>query len=174
MMQSVMYLTLIILVLLLPIPLYALFKSWYNKEKNRHGNMAVQRSFKEIIKHYRLTISEVNKFVNRLIAIDRTTGRVVIVVYKGGTIRRKCIGLEEIRACEIINVSNPDSGYIGRVTMEISLYNNPGSINFDFFDENIEDVRDLNRRIKQAGYWQKKIQYYLCMPLNRNSLKHSI
>jgi hypothetical protein len=136
--------------------------------------VAVQRSFKEVIKRYGLTISEVNKFINRLIAIDRTTGRLVTVVYKKGTVSEKCIGFEEIRGCEIITVSDPNEGYIQRVTMQLSLCNNQENINFDFFDENIEDVHDLGRRTKQAGYWQKKIQYYLYIPLNRNNLKPSI
>jgi len=168
-----MYIIMIILVLLLPIPLYALFQSLYMKERNRHGSLAVQRSFKEVIERHRLTISEVNKFVNRLIAIDRETGRIVIVVYKGGITWQRCIGLEEIRGCDIINITNPENGYIEKVSMELLVCNNPEKICFDFFDDEVEDMRDLGRRMKQARYWQKKIQYYLYIPASLNTLNRS-
>jgi hypothetical protein len=156
-----MYIILIILVLLIPIPLYVVFKSFYSKEKNRHGHAAVQRSFKEVIRRHRLTISEVNKFVNRLIAIDRNTGRLVIVVHRDGVTCQKCIGFEEITGCEITSATDPVSGYIQSVTMELSLHHHQKNVHFAFFDDKVEDVRDLGRRTKQAGYWQKKIQYYL-------------
>jgi hypothetical protein len=152
---------LIIVVLLIPIPLYAIFHLLYVKEKNRHGNAAVQRSFKELIKRNRLTISEVNKFVNRLIAIDRNSGTVIVVVHNDGNTWQKCIGLEEIRNCEIISTRHPQNGFIQKVTMELSLCNSQENMSFAFFDDKIEDVRDLGRRMKQARYWQKKIQYYL-------------
>ena len=169
-----MYIILIILVLLVPIPLYVFIQSLYGKEKNKHGNTAVQRCFKEVIKRQNLTISEVNKFVNRLIAIDRLTGRLVIVVHRDGVTWQKCIGFEEIRGCEIISVTDPETNYIQKVTMELSLCNSQQNISFAFFDDKIEDVRDLSRRTKQAGYWQKKIQYYLYTQAGHENLKPSI
>lgn len=169
---------LLIALLLLPIPLYALFRMSYIHEKNRHGKLAVQRDFKKLIDHRKLTISEVTKFLDRIIAFDQTTGRLIFVSSAKNDVWKKCIGFEEIRDCEIVTTTDPLNGYIQKVSIDLTLNSNEEKVSFPFFDHATEDVRDLTRRSKQARYWHNKIHYYLfdhagkfqwkCSASNRN------
>ena len=174
-----MYILFVLLaLLLLPIPLYTIFRTTCINEKNRHGNLAVQRAFKKLIYDRKLTISEVTKFLDRLIAIDQTTGRLVFVAYTNDGIWKKCIGLEEIKDCETVIKTDALNGYIQKVTIDLTLISNQEKVSFPFFDHATEDVRDLTRRSKQARYWHNKIHYYLfdhagrfqwkCSASNRN------
>ena len=157
-----MYIFFVILVsVLLPISLYTIFRLSYINEKYRHGNLAVQRAFKKLIDQRKLTISEVTKFLNRLIAIDQTTGRLIFIAYVNNETWKKCVGFEEIRDCEIVTTTDPQTGYIQKVTLDLTLISNKEKVSFPFFDHATEDVRDLTRRSKQALYWHNKIHHYL-------------
>lgn len=156
-----MYVVLVILVLLAPIPIYIAFKSLFENKRNLKAKRAVKDAYKRVIKRYALSISQVNKFGNRLIAIDRKIGKLVLVVYKQGITWEKCFNLDEIIFCQIVKTTNKLSGCIENVSMELTFRNNHGIINFPFFDETLDDMRDLPYRLKKAQYWKRKIQFHL-------------
>lgn len=151
-----MYVVLVVLMLLIPIPIYFAFRSLFENKHNRKGIQAVKDAYKRVIKRYTLSISEVNKFGNRLIAIDRTMGKLVLVVYKNGITWEKCISLDEVMFCQIIKTTNKVSGCIQKVIMELTLSNNHGIINFLFFHETLDDMGDLPHRLKRSQYWKKR------------------
>lgn len=152
-----MHIVWLMLVLLIPIPLYIAFQSFFIKERNKEGIGAVEGAYKRVIKRYGLRISEVSKFINRLIAIDRKIGKLVLIVYKDGITWEKCVGLQEIGGCQIARSTDHASGFVHQVNMELVLHYTREIISFPFFDEKIDDVRDLDRRTRQAHYWQKKV-----------------
>lgn len=152
--------TLLALLLLL-IPLNTILRSSFASEKNRHGNLTVQRAFKKLIEHKKLTVSEVTKFLDRLIAFDQMTGRLIFVVYANNVVWQKCVGFEEVRDCQIVTTTDPQNGHIQKVAIELLLCGNGQKISFSFFDQATEDARDLSRRTKQARYWHSKIHHYL-------------
>ena len=156
-----MYLILVALLLLMPIPLYITFKSLFKDRHNQKGFLAIKDAYKRVKKRYRLSISEAHRFGNRLIAIDRNLGKLVLIVYKNGITWEKCFNLEEIIFCRIVKDSNKVSGSIQKVSLELTLANNQGVINFSFFDEQTDDLRDLSNNLKRSKYWKKKIQYHL-------------
>jgi hypothetical protein len=156
-----MYIILVALLLMMPIPLYFGFKSLFKVRDNQKAFLAIKDAYKRVKKRYRLSISEAHRFGNRLIAIDRNSGRLVLIVYKNGITWEKCLNLDEIIFCRIVKDSNNRSGSIQMVRLELTLANNQGSINFSFFDEQTDDFRDLPNNLKRAKYWKKKIQYHL-------------
>jgi hypothetical protein len=70
----------------------------------------------------------------------------------------------------VITATDPQHGYIQSVTMQLLLSGSREIISFPFFDSRMEDIRDLTRRMKQARYWQKKIQYYLYVPASHENV----
>ncbi|MBL7696952.1 MAG: hypothetical protein JNK79_02300 [Chitinophagaceae bacterium] len=163
---------LIVLVLLVPIPLYMAYYFLFVKKSNDKGVLEVETAFKRVIKRNKLTISEMNKFADRLIAIDRKTGRLILIVYRNGITWEKCINVEEIMRCKINNIVDHSTGYIKEVNMELRLQNVEDHIRFTFFDDAVDNLSDLGRRIKQSKYWQKKIEYYVGVPVTNYRLDH--
>lgn len=156
-----MYIILLALLLMMPIPLYFGFKSLFKDRHDQKDFLAIKDAYKRVKKRYRLSIAEVHRFGNRLIAIDRNSGKLVLIVYKNGITWEKCLNLEEIIFCRIVKDSNKVSGSIQKVSLELTLAKNQGVINFSFFDERTDDMRDLPNNLKRSKYWKKKIQYHL-------------
>lgn len=63
--------------------------------------------------------------------------------------------------CQIVKNTNKVSGCIQKVSMELTFHNNNGIINFLFFDEKLDDMRELLHRLKKSKFWKRKIQYQL-------------
>ena len=164
-----MSLVLIILLLLIPIPIYIAFRLLFENNNNRKGIQAIKNAYKRVIKRHTLSISEVNRFGNRLIAIDRTMGKLVLVVYKNSITWEKCISLDEILFCQVVKTTNKVNGHIREVSMELTLHNKNDRVNFLFFDEQVDDMRDLSHRLKKSQYWKRKIQYQLSLQLKYDS-----
>lgn len=154
-----MYALLIILMLLAPIPIYIAFRSLFEDKRNRKGLQAVKNAYKRVVTRHSLSISEVSRFGNRLIAFDLRLRKLVLIIYKNGITWEKCINLEDIMFCQMVKTTNRVSGSIEKV--ELIFHNNNGIINFSFFDKEIDDVRDLAYRVKKTQYWKRKIQYQL-------------
>jgi hypothetical protein len=151
---------LLALLLLIPIPIYVAFKSLSKDRRNKKKILAIKDAYKRVTNRHLLSISEVNKFGNRLIAIDRNSGKLVLIVYKNGITWEKCLNLDEMVFCQIAKGTSEETGCIQRVNLELT-FRRDGFVNFLFFDEEVDDFRDLPARIKKAQYWKKKIQYQL-------------
>jgi hypothetical protein len=85
----------------MPIPLYIAFQSLFAKKRHYKVIAAVEDAYKNIVRTNNLTILEVNRFINRLIAIDRNSGKLVLIAYKKGIAFVNCVNLEEIRRCQV-------------------------------------------------------------------------
>lgn len=164
---------LIIIMLVMPFPLYIAFQSLFIKQRHRKGIRAVDESFQRMIKSYSLTDLEVNRFINRLIAIDRHKGKLVLIVYKNGITWETCVDLKEISYCHSYNLIDPISNYIQKVNLELVLTNNPSIVSFPFFEESLDDVRDLKQRTRKCEYWQQKILHYANIPPAGQKLDHT-
>lgn len=168
-----MYVILIILVLLLPIPLYVAFQSLFIRQRHRKSMLAIEDAYKRVVERNNLRILELSRFINRLIAIDRSNRKLVLLVYKDGVTWEKCIALEEIISCQITKAVDNES-YIQSVSIQLILHNNNETISFSFFDNRFDDERDLSQRTKRADYWQKKILYFINVPLTGYRLNHLV
>ncbi|WP_217603405.1 hypothetical protein [Chitinophaga sp. GbtcB8] len=155
-----MYIFLIILVLLMPIPIYLGFRSLFADRHHQKVYQHVKDAFQSLIKRQGLSIAEVNMLGNRLIAMDRNMNKLIFVVYKNGITRENCLNPNEIISCKIEKKSSDVSGYIRKVNLELTFRRN-GVITFSFFDEEVDDLCDLPSRIKKAQYWKRQIQYQI-------------
>ena len=152
-----MYVVLVLLVLLMSIPLYIAFKWLFDDKFQPKSLLAIGQGFKRLIKRYKLSISGAAVFRHRLLAMDRKVNKLVLIVYKNGITWEKCVDLREIISCQIEKQFNKVSGRIQKVNLEL-IYPNDGIINFSFFDEEMDDSRDVTSRIKKGQYWRRKIQ----------------
>ena len=98
-------------------------------------------------------------FNNRLIAIDQKMNKLVLVVYNNGMTEEKCLSLDNLIFCQIINATNRKKGCVESVTLELTFRNDPGMERFYFFGETNDDLRDLPSRIKKSKNWIRKIKY---------------
>lgn len=161
-----MMIVLIILALIVILLLYLAFQSYYGKQKHNREMLAVEEAYKRMMKRHNLKILEVSRLPNRLIAIDRVNGKLVLIVYKDGITWECCLNLEEIRHCELVKSTDHESGYIQSVNMELIMRDKGEVIRFPFFQQDIDDVRELRQRTNKSHYWQRKIRYYLDVPQN--------
>lgn len=164
---------LIIIMLLMPFPLYIAFQALFINQRYQKGIRAVEEAYQRMIKSHHLTNLEVNRFINRLIAIDREKGKLILIVYKKGITWETCVLLQEISYCHTINSYDHISNYIQKVNLELVIRNNPSIVSFPFFEEELDDVRDLKHRTRKCEYWQQKILYYANIPPSGQKLDHT-
>jgi hypothetical protein len=149
--------------IIISIPVYLAFRSILNDKTRHKGSQAVKDAFKRSIKRHRLSISDVDRFGSRLIALDEDRAKLVLIVYKNGVTWEKCIDLDEIVFCQLVKTTSKVHSGIKEVNMELTLRNDPVSMSFAFFDEELDDTRDLFYRFKKSKYWKRKIQFQLGM-----------
>lgn len=150
----------IILAVLMPVPLYIAYRSLFRRRLGRNESVALDEAFKRVIKRNNLKPAEVVRFPNRLIAIDRDSGQLVLIVHRKGVTWEKCVSLEEISGCQVVKLVDEGNGYTRRVSLELSFGYGEKNLRFPFFDDSIDPVQDLGRRMKQSKYWQKKISFH--------------
>jgi hypothetical protein len=108
-----------------------------------------------------LSISKMNMFGPRLIGIDEGLNMLVSIIYKDGITWEKCIDLRRIVLCKIVIRHDSINGLIRKVDLELTLAQNNETFCFPFFDEKIDETRDLAGRVKKAQAWRKRIQMQL-------------
>ena len=131
-------------------------RSGFVDQQSQKGYLNIKHAVRGLVKRHKLSISRVNIFGNRLIAMDRKNSKLLFVVYKNGIIWEKCFNLGDIMFCRIAKNFNTENGYVRKVNLELSLP--PGEIiSFSFFDDEDDDGRYLPGRIKKAQFWKSKI-----------------
>ena len=153
-----MYIVSMILLLVISIPIYLCLKSLFEYKHPQKVYMIIKDTFTRVIKRHKLTISEINLFGNRIIAVDRKINKLVLIHYKHGIAWRKCINLHDIISCRIATITHKVSGKIQKVNLKLT-FRKGGIITFPFFDDEVDVKRDPSMRIKTALYWVGKIQY---------------
>ena len=157
----------------MPFPLYIAFQTLFIKQRYQKGIRAVEEAFQRMIKSHSLNNLEVNRFINRLIAIDRHKSKLVLIIYKNGITWETCVNLQEISYCHSYNIIDHISNYIQKVNLELVLHNNPSILSFPFFEEALDDIRDLKQRTRKCEYWKRKILYYANIPPAGQKLDHT-
>ena len=156
-----MYVIIVSLLFLVFFAVYWHFLRHYDSRRNRKVYREIGESFRRVIKRHTLLISDLDRYGNRLIAMDRSEDRLVLIVHENGVTWEKCFNLNEVMFCRIVNKTNKISGRIQKVIMELTIRNSPGVVSFSFFDDERDKIRDLSRRSKKAHYWKRKIKYQL-------------
>lgn len=155
-----MYIVLMALLLLAPIPIYFAFKSLRKDNHHLKIRLSIKKAYKRVKRRHSLVTSESHRSGNRLIAIDQQSRKLVFIVFKNGITWEKCVPLQEILSCSVVNGYDKATGCIQHVALELMLANGQGIITFPFFDEETDDRRELPFSIKRIRYWEKKINFY--------------
>ena len=125
------------------------------------ASQAVKEAFKRVIERHMLSISDMNRFGNRVIALDTDLAKLVLIVYQNGVTWEKYIHMEDIMFCQVIKTGDKENGHIQKVSLELTLRNEQSDISFPFFDEKLDNRRDLSYRIRKSKYWKRRIQIQL-------------
>ena len=128
-----------------------------DKPRNK-ASQAVKEAFKRVIERHMLSISDMNRFGNRVIAMDADLAKLVLIVYQNGVTWEKYINMEDILFCQVIKTADKAGDHIQKVSLELTFRNNESDISFAFFDEKLDKPRDLSYRIRKSKYWKRKIQ----------------
>ncbi len=156
-----MYVVIVLLLLSMSILLYLGIRSFFKEKNHQKPFPAIKEVFKGVTKRHSLSISEVDVFRNRLIAIDRKRGKLVLIIYKNGITWEKCFNLNELIFCQLVNIRDKANNCIKSVEIELEFLNDPRIVSFVFFDEELDELSELPSRIKKSKYWEKKIQYQM-------------
>ncbi len=153
----------ILALILISILVYIALKKPFVGRRSRKGHRALKQVFKGVVKRHMLSVAEVNRFGNRLIAIDRNRAKLVLIVYKNDITWERCLDLNELMFCQIVKTMGKTSNAIQDVSMELTLRNSLDRISFPFFDGKLDLKRGLSYRLKKAHYWKKMIQFQLSL-----------
>ncbi len=146
-----------VLVLIL-IGIYMFVTTFLADRPRNKASLAVKEAFKRVTERHMLSISDMNRFGNRVIAMDSDLAKLVLIVYQNGITWEKYINMEDILFCQVINTGDKDNGHIQKVSLELTFRNDQSDISFPFFDEKLDNPRDVSYRIRKSKYWKRKIQ----------------
>lgn len=153
-----MYVLLVLLLFLLFFYMYTHYLKISEERRNREGFREIEEAYQRVKKRNMLSVSTVEKFANRLIAMDRVHGKLVLILYKDSVTWETLFNLDEIVFCRVVRSRNHIGGSVQKVILEITFRNNDDAVSFSFFDETLDDKSILDQRLKKAHSWKKKIQ----------------
>jgi hypothetical protein len=151
----------VILVLLLCLLFFYVYSHYlrvYDERRNQKGYREVKEAYKRVIKRHGLSIAAVDRFRNRLIAIDWIMGKLVLIIFKDGVTWEKSFNMDEILFCQVVKATDNAGERIEKVNMELTLRYDNGIVEFPFFDAKLDDRTVLGQRLKKAQSWKTKIQ----------------
>ncbi len=154
-----MYTFLIVLMLLLPIPLYFGFKALFENKHNRRNALALKVALDRVIRRNKLSISEIDTFRNRIIALDRKNNKLILAEHRNSVTWEKCLFLGELGSFTIIKEMDQLTGCIQKIVIEFNFNND--LVHFTFYDSSNDHIRELPTRVRKATYWKNKIQHQL-------------
>src|SRR5689334_17910273 len=96
-----MYIFLMIAAVVLPIILWVGLRSLFDKRHNKITR-AVSDAYARVVIRNLLTISDVNLMGDRLIAIDKSQRKLVLIVHKNEITWEKCVDLNRIVFCQVV------------------------------------------------------------------------
>jgi len=153
-----MYMILVIVLLLMPLPIYIGFQSLF-KDKYQHKiDLALKEAFRRVTKRHRLFMFKVTVFKDRLIGIDKRLNRLIIINYKHGITAEKCFTLDDLINCRVVNRVQSERGCITNIAIELTLSSDPAIVRFSFFDEKTDDSRNFAWAVKKSKIWESIIK----------------
>jgi hypothetical protein len=156
-----MHTLLIILLLLLPIVLYWVFKLLFKTEQHRKNTFAVKAALHKMIKSHGLSIPDIFILGNKLIGLDRKTNKIICIDQENNSLQKKLFLLKEIQFCRIVKEVDSLTGCTRKVDLEITFHTGEEPAYFTFYEEATDPVYELPSRIRKANYWKSKIQVQL-------------
>lgn len=160
-----MYVILVLLLLLLFFAVYSHYLSVCDEKRNEEGRREIKQAYKRVIKRHLLSISALDRFGSRLIAMD-PVGKLLLIVHKDDVTWEKCIDMDDILFCRVVKTAGKMDGSIQDITMELTFRNNHEMVEFPFFDERLDNRSDFSQRLKKSQAWKKRIQ----LPLSSRQL----
>lgn len=165
-----MYTFLIVLMILLPIILYLGLKNLFENKQNRKNSLAIKSALDRLISRNRLTISEIDTFRNKIIALDRKNNKLILVEHRNNVTWEKCLSLGELAFFPITKKVDQLTGCIQEIVIEFNFNSNEEIIDFTFYDASSDNTNELPARVRKATYWKNKIRHHL----NSVKAKHTL
>jgi hypothetical protein len=156
-----MYTFLIVLILLLPIPLYIGFKAFFDSRHNRRNALILKRALDRVIKRNRLSISEIDSFGNKAIALDLKKNKLILVEHRNNVTWETCLSLGELSSFEILKKMDQLTGCTQKIVIEFNFNSKEDLVHFTFYDASNDNIHELPSRVKKATCWKKMIQHQL-------------
>ncbi|GAO44030.1 hypothetical protein [Flavihumibacter petaseus] len=155
-----MHLLLVIFLVLSPFLFWLGFRSVF-VQRRKKGMKAVREVYHSITARHALSISDVDVFGNRLIAIDKHFSKLVMVVHRNAVTWETCVDTSNILFCRVIKEQQEGTRGFRRVRLEITLDDAAEPLGFVFFEEEADDRRELPYRVQRAQFWKRLIQLQL-------------
>ncbi len=156
------------MILLIPIPLYILYKKKFEKTRERNKAFELKRSFNELLRKYKLSIDEVEIFNSKVIGLDRKKGKLIWIEYVDNALRQNCISLKKLESHKITKVLNRVEGCVSEIVMEFNLRDQKPAY-ITFYDRSRDDVSAFSYLLDKAKYWDAKIHFHV----NAYNSKHA-
>ncbi|RYY11006.1 MAG: hypothetical protein EOO04_35975 [Chitinophagaceae bacterium] len=150
---------LIMLILLAAVSVYLAIKASYVAVKLRKSSAGLMNEFNQTRKKERLVVSEMDIFKKALIALDRRMTKLVLVSNEADQCSTRYIPMRDLMFCRVVKTTG-NNGEVRMIALELHLQNRD-LINIVFFDEEVDRLPELPRRLKKAESWKKKLQYQL-------------
>jgi hypothetical protein len=164
-----MYAIFVLFLCLLFFIVYSHYLGIFNEKRNQQGYREIKEAYKRVIKRHRMSVSAVDRFSDRLIAIDWIMGKLVLIIYKEGVTWEKSFNMDEILFCRIVKTTDKINGNIQKVNMELTVRNDNAKVEFPFFDEKMDGRSVLAKRLRKSQSWKTKIQFQVSTR-QRNSI----
>jgi|GEM_PF-6905492 hypothetical protein len=152
------YVLFVLLICLLFGMVYSHYLVKFDERRQPEGDREINKTFKRLVKEYKLNVYAVDRFEKRLIAIDRTKSVLLLVEYKDGRTTEQGFQLEELLSCRVVKSVNNLTGYVQKVGLELIFQNNH-VVHFQFFDDQVDSHNVLNKRWRKAQQWRREIQF---------------
>jgi hypothetical protein len=164
---------LIMLILLLPLPLYV----WYKKSagKRREGKNAydLKVAFYQLSRKHKLSIHEVEIFNNKVIGIDKNIGKLLWVEYIDNNLRQSYISLNGLESHRVRKVSDKTGSGTRKVVLEVSHKNQKPEW-LTFYDSSTDNRAALAFLREKAKYWNAKIHFFVKASNSRQMFEYVI
>src|SRR5687768_13896898 len=99
-----------VLVLIL-IGIYIFVTTMLADRPRNKASQAVKEAFKRVVERHMLSISDMNRFGNRVIGMDTDLAKLVLIVYQNGITWEKYIDMEDIMFCQVIKTGDKENGH---------------------------------------------------------------
>jgi len=155
-----MYIYLITILLLLPIPLLILHRKGLQKKQERSRALELKKAFTQLSRRYKLSIDEVEIFESKIIGLDKKSNKLILIEYVGNSLRKNCIPLNELESHRVIKDLDRIAGCINEVFLEFK-FNYQKPVNFTFYDSAKDNISAFSFLRDKAKYWDAKIHFHV-------------
>ncbi|MES1217210.1 MAG: hypothetical protein ABUT20_16975 [Bacteroidota bacterium] len=156
-----MYIFLIILLLILPWPLYWWYMSIFRSTRKNRINLVITKTLDRVVRKNRLSVNEMDLFDNKIIGLDQRKYKLILIEYENMTTRADCISLNQVTSCNLYKEMNESTGRVEKVRVSMTIMGGSDPVNFIFYDATKQNVYELPFLSGKAKYWKSRIQLYI-------------